>query len=670
VHRLTRTPDARVAVLIAPPGYGKTSLLREWSESDQRPFIWLSGSELDSPAGIRDELEVDDEGVVVVVDDAHLIRPVILGELTAMVPGQLPEGSTLALACRTEPQLPLGRLRAHHELIELREPDLALTPAEVARVLRRGGVGTDDPGAIADIAQRTQGWPVGVYLAALSLAGGDDVAEFGGSHHLVAQYLHDEVLSSMSPAMLSFMTRSSVLDDLCGPACDAVLGREGSARMLNRVARANLFLQPVDPTHEQFRWHPMFRQALSSLLRRTEPERLANLHRRASLWLQDRGELGAAVDHAVAAGDATRAGDLLIRNIAPYLGGGQAATVRHWLSGFSDERIADDPRLALVAAHAALAVGDVNGAQRWRLQAEEYSGPPGTPEARTMRAGAALVEAMSPRAGLAAIGAASSRAYGLEGPGGQWRPLACLLRGVAFHLGGRREAAAEILEEGVQCGRDLVPVTAALCAAQRTAVAIELGDWETAGELTDRAVADLEEHDLAQGPICALVFAAAAAVRARSGRSDEAKRDLRRGVDLLTELGDFVPWYGAEARILLAHAALGLADIVRARTLLAEASRYARRCRDPLIFRQWFDDAWGHIDTLAETSLSGPSSLTIAELRILRFLPSHRSFKEIAVQLGVSANTVKTQAHAVYRKLGAASRSEAVTRASAAGLLG
>jgi LuxR family maltose regulon positive regulatory protein len=113
-----------------------------------------------------------------------------------------------------------------------------------------------------------------------------------------------------------------------------------------------------------------------------------------------------------------------------------------------------------------------------------------------------------------------------------------------------------------------------------------------------------------------------------------------------------------------------LADIVGARTLLAEASRLARRTPDAVIFEQWFDQAWAYMDTLAEASLSGPSALTIAELRILRFLPSHRSFREIALQLGVSANTVKTQAHSVYRKLGAASRSEAVAFASEAGLLG
>jgi LuxR family maltose regulon positive regulatory protein len=209
-----------------------------------------------------------------------------------------------------------------------------------------------------------------------------------------------------------------------------------------------------------------------------------------------------------------------------------------------------------------------------------------------------------------------------------------------------------------------------LCLAQAAMIAIEQADWELAAELTDRGGKVIEERGLAEYPICALAFAASAATRAHHGRVDEAKRDLRSGIDLLAELGDFIPWYGAEARILLAHASLWLADVVGARTLLAEASRLARRTSGAVIFERWFDDAWSYMDELAETSLAGPSSLTIAELRILRFLPSHRSFREIAAQLGVSANTVKTQAHAVYRKLGAASRSEAVMRASDAGLLG
>ncbi|HEY2440740.1 MAG TPA: LuxR C-terminal-related transcriptional regulator, partial [Solirubrobacteraceae bacterium] len=664
VERLAGADDVEVALLVAPAGYGKSSLLREWSEQDERPFVWLSGADLRLAATVQGSAPVArfrdrrERSLVLALDDAHLVHPVILEQLVQTVLTQLPTGSTLALACRADPELPLGRLRAHRELIELTEADLAMTPAEVGLMLRRSGIQLEDPEAAEAITRRTEGWPVGVYLATLSLQrrldDPDGWRQFGGSDHLVAEYFRDEVLSTVSPHVLDFMTQSSVLDELSGPVCDAVLEREGSARLLSAVAEANLFLRPTDAAHQRFRWHRMFRETLRAELGRAQPERVVRLHRRASAWLYERGDIDGAIDHAVAGDDPPRAGDLLVKNLAGYLGQGRTATVQGWLRGFNDETIAGCPRLALVAAHSALATGDTAQAQRWRMAVGACTGGAAADE-RSTTAGAFLVEAMSARAGVAAIGEAASRAYQLDGAGGSWRPLACLLRGVAHYLSGAREAAIELLEEGTESGDGVTPAVTALCRAQRATIAIELQDWEDAAELTDRACLEIDRPGLVDQPVCALVFAAAAAARAHNGRSDEAKGDLRRGIDLLTELGDFLPWYGAEARLLLARASLQLADVVRARTLLAEASRFARRCGDAVVFRQWLDDSWARIDTLAETSLSGPSALTIAELRILRFLPSHRSFKEIAIQLGVSANTVKTQAHAVYRKLGAAS---------------
>jgi LuxR family maltose regulon positive regulatory protein len=282
----------------------------------------------------------------------------------------------------------------------------------------------------------------------------------------------------------------------------------------------------------------------------------------------------------------------------------------------------------------------------------------------------AVIETLLARTGMRAMRAAALRAYELEAERSAWRPSLCLLRGVAEHLTGDAESARRILHEGADLGVARAPAVAALCLAVDTMIAIEDRDWRLATDLSDRAQAIVDDRDLDHDPQMALVYASSAAARAHEGRSDEAKRDLRKGLDLLAILGDFTAWYGAEARILLGHASLWLADIVGARTLLAEASRLARRTPEAIIFERWFDEAWAYMDTVAEQSLSGPSALTIAELRILRFLPSHRSFREIALQLGVSANTVKTQAHAVYRKLGAASRSEAVMRASEAGLLG
>ncbi len=280
------------------------------------------------------------------------------------------------------------------------------------------------------------------------------------------------------------------------------------------------------------------------------------------------------------------------------------------------------------------------------------------------------IEAMVAPAGVGAMADAAGRACALEPRDSAWRPIYLFLHGTALHLGGQRAEGNRDLVEAADLSDSTAPCVMSMCLAQAAMIAIEQRDWAAAADLTDRARTVIEERGLRDYPFSALAFAASAAVRANEGRADEAKHDLHRGTQLLADLGDFIPWYGAETRILLAHAALRLADIGGARTLLAEASRLARRTQGAVIFQQWFDDAWSYMDTMAEASLNGPSSLTIAELRILRFLPSHRSFPEIAAQLGVSANTVKTQAHAVYRKLGAASRSEAVARALDAGLLG
>jgi LuxR family maltose regulon positive regulatory protein len=274
------------------------------------------------------------------------------------------------------------------------------------------------------------------------------------------------------------------------------------------------------------------------------------------------------------------------------------------------------------------------------------------------------------KSGARAMTQAAMEVYRSEPPESPWRGLACYLAGIGHHLTAEPESAEQLLDEGADVAAPDAPCVAALCLAGLVMVAIQRGDWTAALDAVDRAQ-DLRAREEVQGaPLSALVIAAAAAVHAHDGRLDDAKRELKRGRELLGALGDFVPWYGAEARILLAYASVWLADAVGARTLLAEASRLARKTRDAVVFEQWFDDAWAYLDTLAESNMAGASSLTIAELRVLRFLPSHRSFREIAVQLGVSANTVKTQALAVYRKLGVASRSDAVARAAQAGLLG
>jgi LuxR family transcriptional regulator, maltose regulon positive regulatory protein len=712
VSRLLDGRDAALALIAAPAGYGKSTLLAEWAACDERPFIWITLASRDQDpvvagasiaqafedmgwidAGtwptltsslanggtsalgrLMRSLDRDERSLVLVLDDAQAIPPSMLRAVVSPLLEGLGQGSQIALATRTEPPLPIGRLRAHRALVEIRAEDLTMAPAEAATLLRLAGLELDF-GAVQALCRQTEGWPAGLYLAALSLRAQGDLAtalkSFAGDDHLVAEYLRDEFLAALSPKSTSFLIRTSVLDDLSGPLCDAVLERSGSGDTLAQLARRNLMLVPLDHNDERFRWHGLFKAMLRAELRRVEPELEPTLHTRASAWLGRHGDLDGAIAHAAAGGEVARAGDLLWANVMSYLGTGRNELVQAWVNAFSPDEIASHAPLALAAAHSCLITGNADQARHWALlagEARQRSRP--TKSAPTLDAGIAVIEAAAARAGAIQMAEAARLAYDVEPEHSALRPMCCLVRGTAEHLIDHRQSAQQYLEEGVELSAADAPVIASLCLAQLALMAIEQCDWDAAAELAERGARIVERSSLATCPISALVFAASAATRAREGRVDEAKRDLRYGADLLAALGDFIPWYGAETRIMMARAALGVADTVQARTLLAEASRLARRVPGAVIFQRSFDQAWAHIDTLAETALSGPSSLTIAELRILRFLPSHRSFREIAERLGVSVNTVKTQAHAIYRKLDAASRSEAVARASSAGLLG
>jgi LuxR family maltose regulon positive regulatory protein len=257
----------------------------------------------------------------------------------------------------------------------------------------------------------------------------------------------------------------------------------------------------------------------------------------------------------------------------------------------------------------------------------------------------------------------------LEPGDSPWRSLCCLLQGVARALAGELDDGRRDLEEGAHRGAVVAPGVEALCLAELALVTLLEEDWEQGAALAERARTRVDSLGLQERPIRTLVYAVSAFARAYSGRVEEAHRDVGECRRLLAALDGFAPWYDAQTRIALARAELRLSNVADARGLIAAAARFAGRIPDAVQLRAWIEDAWARADTFAVEALTGPSSLTTAELRILRFLPSHLSFREIAERLHVSANTVKTQAHAVYRKLDASSRSAAVGRARQFGLL-
>ncbi len=683
VRRLREARNAALALIVAPPGYGKTSLLSNWAQRDERPFIWLAPDWSKRPyhdvASLYDQVWPADRatgGCVVVLDDAHLIAPDHLRDLVDAVLRTLPSDSILVLATRTEPHLPVGRMRAHRAIVELRMKDLAMTPDEATDLLRLAGFQFEGE-AIEALVARTEGWAAAIYLAALSQRDHpgtpQGIAGFRGDDHLLSEYLRDDVLLALPVELRRFVLRTAVLDDMSASSCDRLLDDRASATALANVARATQLLRPLNQVHDCYCWHPLVRETLAAELRRLEPGLETQLQRRASKWYGDRGDTERAIDHACRAQDADRVGELLAESIVPVLTRGRSQQVRAWLSAFTHERIGDCPPLAMCAGLTCLAAGDIGQAEQWALSANASAsagrGPTRGP-ARAVSAGLLVIAAVVARTGLCGMRQAVEQAYELVPEASPWRPVCLYLRGVSTHLTGDPGRASTLLESAIELGGETLPSLTAVSLAQRAMIAMESREWDLVGELTDRAAQIIGNAGLEREPSMALVFAARAASLAHEGRVDEAKQDLRRGIARLTELGNDVSWRGAEVSLLLAHASLWLADIVGARSLLAQASRFARKTVDGVVFESWFAEAWSYLDTLAETSLAGPSALTVAELRVLRYLPSHRSFREIADQLGVSTNTVKTQAHAVYRKLGAASRSEAIVRAEKAGLLG
>ena len=677
VERLLDAAAVPLVLMVAPAGYGKTTLLADWARADERPFAWTALSEADNEPALFEKhvsraLEQVDQRspYVLVLDDVHVLRA---GDALRERASRVPAGSQLVLASRSEPPFPVARLRAHRALVEMRARDLAMTAPEAAALLALAGLDLAER-EVETLVAKTEGWPAGLYLGAVSLREQADrhaaVDRFTGEDVIVAEYLHDEILARLPRSAVGFLRHTSVLDELSGPACDAILERTGSDRTLGGLARANAMLVPLDRSGGAYRCHKLLAQMLRAELRRLEPGLERELHERACDWYLTQGDADSAIDHAVAAGDVARAGELVWASVPGHVSRGRAAAVQHRLRRFTVDQIESEPTLALAAAHSHLAKGELGPAERWAAAAENAVVARADAQDRDgLEAGVALLRAASAREGLDQMLAEAGHAYDAEAEDSPWRAQCCLLSGVAQHLSGDREAARRSLDEGVRRAAVAAPHVQALCLAQLALLAAEDDNWELAAGYAGRGRTQVEHYGLAAYPASALVFAASAMIRARRGRVEAAQDDMRHARRLMRTLEDFIPWHVAETRIALARASLRLGDLARARRLLADATVSARRVPDATVLREWIDEVEEQAAAVSTSAVLGPATLTTAELRVLGFLPTHLSFREIAARLSVSANTVKTQAHAVYRKLDASSRSEAVAHATEVGLL-
>jgi LuxR family transcriptional regulator, maltose regulon positive regulatory protein len=390
VDRLRAPPGVKLTVLAAPPGSGKSTLLAAWRDEQQhRPIAWLSldGGDNDpvvlwsyvlaslrtaipaldvraSPesvgaAGILDVLLPDlvngltsaGDAALVLDDFQQLSSPAARSGIRWLAE-HAPASFQLVLATRHEPALSLPSLRAHGELLELRAAELGFTSAEADLLFNdRFRLGIDRK-HVDELVERSEGWPAALYLAALSLRGTKDrdafLRTFDGRSRDVVDFLVDEVLEAHDPATQTLMLRSSVLDRVTGPLCDAVLEAEGSTERLDALSRTNLFLLPLDARGDWYRFHQLFRQLLRVELEHREPDLAPTLHRRAFDWHRENGSIDAAIRHALAAGAFAEALDTIIAVAPAMMSAGRNATVTAWLDEFPAQLHHDEPRLRLM----------------------------------------------------------------------------------------------------------------------------------------------------------------------------------------------------------------------------------------------------------------------------------------------------------------------------------
>ena len=378
----------------APAGYGKTVLLADWARRGGHPAGWLSLDAGDNdparfwhhavaaldrarpgtgervapllgpPApssfqGLVTALinDLAGEEALLVLDDYHLISARQVHESLAFLVEHRPAGLCVVLASRSDPPLPLARLRARNQLTEIRAAELRFTPAEAGELLQHAAAALPDA-SVAALAVRTEGWAVGLQLAALSLRGHDDaaafVAAFTGSHRYVLDYLAEEVLEGQDTQLRTFLLETSVLERLSGPLCDAATGRQGSQALLEEAERAGLFLIPLDEVRGWWRYHHLFADLLHARLQQEQPGRLAQLHRNAAAWCQEHGLADEAIGHAAAAGEMLWAARIIEQQFdLVHRIRGEAATIDRWLSVLPAEVVRTRPRLLLAQAHVA-----------------------------------------------------------------------------------------------------------------------------------------------------------------------------------------------------------------------------------------------------------------------------------------------------------------------------
>ena len=586
-----------VVLVCTPAGFGKTTLLAEWALRREHPVAWVSldsddndpvrfwryviaaldracpgiGRDvlllLDPPnvatvhgvvTALINELEAASDEVALVLDDYHAIGAAPIHDSVAFLLSHLPPQLRLVIATRSDPPLPLARLRAAGALAELRGSDLRFTPEESAALLRDVWGLDVSPRTAAALDARTEGWAVGLQLAALSLQGRPDpdafVDAFTGTHRFVLDYLGEEVLGRQPERVRTFLLRTSILERLSGPLCDAVTEEGGGQSMLEDLEHANMFLIPLDDNCHWYRFHHLFRDHLRARLHQSDPGSVRNLHRRAATWCEEHGLLDDAIRHALGSGDASWAAQLVEQRVDETLRSGKGGILERWLSALPGDVVRSRPALCLAEALMQLHVGSPDSVQSLVDHAERaFEQGNGSQEQKVPTAAGMIVEVP------AAIALLRAELAGWRGDDDELARFA-------------NAAAAQMDEHEI---------------GPRLWARILLADADWADGRLPEAERAMREV-LAAGRATPSPYAAMSScselgrVQQAQGKLGLALRTYEEGLRFATEGGRLLPFHAGEAHI-------GIAQVLYSRDELDDALRHATKgvelTRDVVEFR-------------------------------------------------------------------------------------
>lgn len=671
---------AGVVAIVAGPGYGKSALLGQWADrigdaaawhtctgDDNDPAVLLAalgraagvGPGFDSVAGLVAAVGGSPSRTLLLDDVQTITRAGSLNVLTDVI-DRLPGTWRVGLASRATPRLPIARLRASGDLLEVGPTELALLPDEEAEVLARSGVRLTAEEA-ASLHENTLGWPVAVMLAGMAIHDRGVPLSFTGNDKFMRDYLRSEVLAGVKAPERALLVRCSILDELSGPACDAVLQARSSGTALEHL-EAHGVIEAVDRDGELYRCHPLLHQLLSGDLHRKEPTLVPELHQRASRWLAGNGEPDLAIEHAHAGGDVPELARLVLDRAQATWASGRIESVERWMSWLEEAR--DVRTFPAIAAHAALTfalLGQPTRAEQWSAMATATSRTGTLSDGSTVEGTLAYLRAIEARRGTAQMQLDAREAWAGLSPTSPFRATMRHTEGLAALLDGDPDRADDQFLDALEAAElaGIHPVVAmVLC--ERATVAVERGDWTSAVPDVRRASAIVAAGRYGSYWTSALVHAWAARTAVHLGLRQDAVVHLRDAVALRPLLTYALPVVSTQALLTMGQALLGVGD-------LHEASAVVRQAQEILHRRPGLGDLPERAAALdaqvRDAASSGrPDALTPAEVRLMPLLATHLTFPRIAERLGVSRNTVKTQAISSYRKLGVSSRSEAVAQ--------